>query len=287
MGIDMRNGSKSSNEFDCRLPLRSLKVASFSVCEEVWHAPVAVSPQPHAWAGLCLNIAGGYRVDWARTRLDCGPASLLFHAPGEVYGARISDAGSHCLTLAIDPAALLGATDRMPDFERLNAARRAPPHWLAFHLRRELELRDDLSATSVAGIVIELLAELGDRPGLEARRTPPPWLKRVQEQIDDEFREQHTLRSLAEAAGVHHVHLAREFHRRFGCTVGHFIRQRRAEFACHRLTASKDSLSVIAFDAGFADQSHFTNTFRKLVGMSPGLFRARFAGLPLRLPAQG
>ncbi len=32
-----------------------------------------------------------------------------------------------------------------------------------------------------------------------------------------------------------------------------------------------------ALDIGFADQSHFTKTFRQLVGITPGDFRARFA----------
>jgi AraC-like DNA-binding protein len=79
------------------------------------------------------------------------------------------------------------------------------------------------------------------------------------------------------ASREHHVHLAREFRRHFGCTIGQFMRQRRVEFGSHRLTASTDSLAEIAFDAGFADQSHFANVFRGLVGMSPGAFRMRFA----------
>jgi AraC family transcriptional regulator len=205
----------------------------------------------------------------------------MFQPPGEVYGTRISDAGSHCLSVGIDPAVLLDAADTLPNFDRWKAARRMPPHWQAFELRRELELKDALSAVSVESIVIALLEELGRRPGLEARSTRPPWLERVQEKIDDEFRLHHTLESLARAAGVHHVHLAREFRRRFGCTVGHYVRQRRVEFACHLLTASRDPLCAIAVDAGFADQSHFTNTFRQLVGMTPAAFRTRFAA-PLR-----
>ncbi|MFU0505255.1 helix-turn-helix domain-containing protein [Pseudaminobacter sp. NGMCC 1.201702] len=225
-------------------------------------------------------------MDWGRTRLTCGPASLIFHAPGQVYSARTSDAGSLCLTVDVDPAAFESASYPIHDFERFDVARRPPPHWLAFQLRRELDIADDLSAISVADIVFALLAELDDRPGLEARGAPAPWLARVREQIDDEFYRHHTLVSLARMAGVHHVHLARDFRRRFGCTVGHYIRQRRVEFACHRLTTSQNPLSEIAFDAGFADQSHFTNTFRQLVGMPPGVFRARFFAYPQRSPSQ-
>ena len=242
--------------------------------------------QLHGQAILCLTIDGEYRLDWGRRRLGCGPASLVVHAPGAAYGVQISEAGSHCLTVGIDPSALPGLADLAVDLDRFGAARRAPPHWLAFQLHRELEARDDLSSASVVDIIIALLAELGTGSGFTAPSSAPPWLERVREQIHDEFDRRHTLASLARAAGVHHVHLAREFHRRFGCTVGHYIRQRRIEYACRRLTRSEDRLAEVAIDAGFTDQSHFTNTFRQLVGLPPGLFRVRFAGPPLRVPVQ-
>ncbi|SJM33663.1 hypothetical protein [Mesorhizobium delmotii] len=161
-------------------------------------------------------------MDWGRTRLAFGPASLIFRPPGVHYSARISHEGSHCLTVAIDPE-MLGAGDTVVDFERLNAARRAPLHWLAFQLRREIETSDDLSPTSVAHTLVVLLTELTERPGLEARSAPPPWLVQVQEQIHD-----HSLDSLAWEAGVHHVHFAREIRRRFGCAVGHYTHLARA-----------------------------------------------------------
>lgn len=274
----MSSGDVASCE--CVRPLRMLALPRFTVSEALYEAAREIPAQPHTWATLCLTVGGGYEVDWLRGRLRCGPAALVFHPPGQVYGARIFDAGSHCFTVGIDPAVLAAAAGDQPDFERLNAARRAPPRWLAYQLRQELQLRDDLSATAVENIVVALLVELSERPGLDALRAPAPWLDRVREQVEDEFRRPHTLESLARGAGVHRVHLAREFRSRFGCTVGHYIRQRRVEFACHRLTTSNDALSAIAFDAGFADQSHFTNTFRLLVGTTPGRFRAR-----LRTPA--
>lgn len=273
------------NSFDCVQPLKTLDATGLRVREAAYCAATIFPVEQSRGAGLCLTLEGSYEVDWGHTRLSCGPASLIFHAPGQAYGARVSDAGSLCLTVDVDPAVLENASYPVSDFERFNASRRPPPHWLAFQLRQELEIADDLSAISVANIVVALLVELDDRPGLEARSAPFPWLERVREQIDDEFRWSHTLESLARSVGVHHVHLARDFRRRFGCTVGHYIRQRRVEFACHRLTASRDPLSEIALDAGFADQSHFTNTFRQLVGMTPGVFRARFFARPRQLSA--
>lgn len=243
--------------------------------EEASDAASIFPAQLYTRASLCLVVEGGYEADWGRTRLRCNPASLVFRPPGEVYGARASDTGSRCLTVEIEPAVLL-SVEALFDLDRLSAARRVPPHWLAFQLRLELEFGDDLSSASVENTVVALLAELDERPGLEAPGATPRWLERVLERIDDEFGLRHSLASLARAAGIHPVHLAREFRRRFGCTVGHYIRQRRVEFACHRLRATREPLSVIASDVGFADQSHFTKAFRRLVGITPGDFRTRF-----------
>lgn len=262
--------------FEGMQTLRTLEGAGLRITEALYGPSREILADPHGWATLCLTVAGGYEVDWSGGRLPCGPAALVFHPPGEVYGARISEAGSRCMTVGIAPSVLEGVTNGLPDVGRLSTARRAPPRRLAYQLRREFALGDELSATSVESLVFALLADLGERPCLEARSVPPPWLRRVREQIDDEFRRNHTLANLAGPAGVHRVHLAREFRRCFGCTVGQYIRQRRVEFTCHRLTSSPDSLSMVAFEAGFADQSHMTNTFRKMVGITPGAFRARF-----------
>jgi AraC family transcriptional regulator len=273
------------NGHPCVQPLSALDGSGFTIREAAYCGAATVSVDPLQRVGLCLTLGGGYQVELGRTRLPCGPATLIFLPPGHAYDVRIWREGSYCLTATVDPAFLQSSSDRVLDFERLNAPRRAPPHWLAFQLRKELKIADDLSPTSVADILVGLLTELGARPALEAQDDLPPWLKRVQEQIHDEFRRSHTLQSLARAAGVHYVHLAREFRRRFGCTVGHYIRQRRIEFGCYRLTTSREPLSEIAIDAGFADQSHFTNTFRRLVGMSPGAFRTRFFAPPRQLCA--
>lgn len=264
------------NGLDGTRLLRTLDVPGFRLREAVYHAELDIPMEPHPWAMLSLAVDGGYQLDWGRARLRCGPASLVFHPPGEVYGARISDVGSRCLTVGIDPAVFASAAEALPQVARLHAARRAPPRWLAFELRRELEAGDDLSATSVEASVLALLAELAELPALEARSAPPPWLERGKEQLHDEFARSHSLEALARTAGVHRVHLARVFRQHYGCTVGEYIRQRRVELASQRLLATRDRLSEIAFDAGFADQSHLTNTFRRLVGVTPGAFRSRF-----------
>lgn len=270
--------------FDLGRALSTLEVPGFRLRDALYNPGQEIKAHLHPLATLCLTVAGGYLEDWGSTRVRCGPASLVFHPPGEVYGDRISEAGGRCFKVGIDPGVFLAAAEAFPLLARLRVSRCSPPHWLVFQLRQELELGDDLSATSVEASVFALLTELGERSALEAHGAPPPWLERVKEQIHEEFARGHSLAALARTAGVHRVHLAREFRRHFGCTVGHYIRQRRIEFVCHRLTAFRGPLPEIALDAGFADQSHLTNTFRRLVGMTPAVFRTRFGRHAARVP---
>jgi AraC family transcriptional regulator len=76
--------------------------------------------------------------------------------------------------------------------------------------------------------------------------------------------------------GVHPAHLARVFRQQYGCTLGDYVRRLRVEFACRRMTTGDTPLVEIALAAGFADQSHFTKTFKSLVGITPAEFQRQF-----------
>ena len=87
-----------------------------------------------------------------------------------------------------------------------------------------------------------------------------------------------SLAELAAGVGVHPVTLARAFRRTFGCTIGEYLRRLRIERAAEQLATGTQPLAEIALAAGFADQSHFSNVFRRRVGMSPSAYRREVAG---------
>ena len=72
-------------------------------------------------------------------------------------------------------------------------------------------------------------------------------------------------------------HLSRTFHQTAGMSLRRYITRLRASVAAERLAAGASDLTELALDLGFADHSHFTNTFRREWGLSPSRFRARFA----------
>jgi AraC family transcriptional regulator len=125
------------------------------------------------------------------------------------------------------------------------------------------------------GLTLEFLGIAGRLTREAMRRSiPPSWLMRIREVLHDRFLESLRITELAAIAEVHPVHLARVFRAWYGVTPGIYLRQLRLEWASKELTgAGRASLSRIATAAGFADQSHFTRTFKQYFGVSPGRLR--------------
>jgi AraC family transcriptional regulator len=104
------------------------------------------------------------------------------------------------------------------------------------------------------------------------------WLVQARDRLHADVAARPSLGELAASVGVHPVTLARAFRRAFGCTVGEYLRRLRIERAAGQLASSTQPLAEIALAAGFADQSHFSNVFRRRVGMSPSAYRREVRG---------
>ena len=67
----------------------------------------------------------------------------------------------------------------------------------------------------------------------------PRWLRIAREYLETNFLRPLSLAEIAGAAGVHRVHLSREFRRYFSTTVGEFLRRKRIEHACHLVSTTE------------------------------------------------
>ena len=78
---------------------------------------------------------------------------------------------------------------------------------------------------------------------------------------------------LAAAAGLSLFHFAKLFKRSTGSSPHQYILHLRLKRAKWLLRKTETSLSEVALQAGFADQSHLTNVFRRFIGVTPSKFR--------------
>ena len=100
-------------------------------------------------------------------------------------------------------------------------------------------------------------------------------LRRVRAYIDDHIGERISLDQLARQAGVSRFHFARQFRLSTGESPMGYLRRARIERSKSILQSRDSTIAEVAARLGFSDQSHFTRTFGRLVGVSPGSF-ARF-----------
>ena len=148
--------------------------------------------------------------------------------------------------------------------------------WLATRMYREFSDRDGLSSLALESISNELLIAAARHQTRTADRRPPRWLSHVKEYLREHSADAPGLNELALAVGVHPTHMARTFRQFENCTAGDYVRKVRIEKAKTRMISTDAPMVDIALKAGFADQTHFTRTFKRLTGMTPTEFRKIF-----------
>ena len=105
---------------------------------------------------------------------------------------------------------------------------------------------------------------LAARSGLSRRA-----LRRALDFIDAHLCERFTLEELAKAAGVSRYHFARQFRISTGRSPMMYQRHVRLERGKQMLARGDRSICDIAATLGFCDQSHFTRSFRRMMGLAP------------------
>ena len=98
-------------------------------------------------------------------------------------------------------------------------------------------------------------------------------ISEVLREIDEHLDQALTVKSLAEQSGLSTFQLDQRIRSLFGMSTGQYIVRRRIDRACHLLERTNESLSAIALECGYSDQSAFTRQFRQSVGIPPGAYR--------------
>lgn len=101
-----------------------------------------------------------------------------------------------------------------------------------------------------------------------------PWqLLRVQATVGAHLSDYISNRQLADCVRLSQYHFARAFRRSTGMSPQGYVARRRIERAQYLMLWTDATLSSIAFECGFSDQSHFGRAFVKAVGETPRTWR--------------
>lgn len=243
---------------------------------------------------FCLAVGGTYTDSWRRGQRTRTPGQLSLHPAGEVHTSVFHEPTIcfHIELTGVWRERLLGDAGIAPEPQEFLGGR-VP--LIAEQIARESRHRDACSPLVLEGLACELIgwaarasrsaagsasvaasASVSDSMP-STTRGGPAWIDELRDLLHDRFAEPIALRELAATVGVHPVHLARAFKRQFGCTIGEYVRRLRVEFVSRqlRVVGPATSLADLAAQAGFADQSHLTRVFKRLMGATPRDYRAR------------
>jgi AraC family transcriptional regulator len=252
-------------------PLRARTLEGVSLAESTYAGGLLVAAHVHDAPLLSLVLQGSATEEIGGHSRALGPQSLLYTPPYATHGHRFLTPGRWLnIQFSASWFARTGAGEgRLPDTSQLVRGGSAV-NW-ASRLAAELREPDAVSRFAIEGALLLLVADLSRLPAVGERRRPR-WLQVVEDAIEAAGAEPPAVADLAALAGVHASHLLRTFRRYHGSTVANYARRRRIEGARAAMATSARPLSVIALEAGFSDQSHFTRVFRQAFGETPGQY---------------
>lgn len=202
--------------------------------------------------------------------------------PAETMSSACWNKEHSYLALCLDPIVLEQQAKEMmredvellPQFALPDALLRS----LGIALKNELEVPNSEERLYIDSLVATLTAHLlrhycAHKPiQIINAGLPKTKLKQVLEYIQDHLNQELTLLELAAIAQVSPNYFATQFKQSTGLAPHQYVIKQRIEKAKELMIAGFGSLAEVAELVGFADQSHFTRHFKRLVGITPKKF---------------
>jgi AraC family transcriptional regulator len=229
---------------------------------ELWSRGRPVISQGYAPGSMrIVNLSGEYSAN-----ITCPHETLVFYVPRLVLNDFAEECGtrrvSHfvCRPGIIDPVMVHLGSVLLPAFQRPNEA----------------------SALFVEHVTFAMLTHLcnsygGARPGTPFSKGG---MTRLQATRAKEFLAAHcaddlSLVDVARSCGLSRGHFTKAFRVTTGLTPHQWLQRYRIDKAKEQLVNPALTIADIAISCGFADQSHLTRVFSRLVGDSPAAWRRR------------
>jgi AraC family transcriptional regulator len=222
---------------------------------------------------ICCVLQGGFTESWRGGSVIASPGTIKVTPAGDRHCDSFSksDVRGILIEVATDRADAIRPYSQV--LEQRQSLHGGPAATIARRLDEELRRPDDAALLAIEGLLLELVATVSRIERDHPARRSQPWLLAARDLIHADPTAHLSLAGIAAVVGVHPITLARGFRSAHGCSVGTYVRRLRVELAGRWLLETNLPLAEIALAAGFCDQSHFSNLFRRVVGVTPSHYR--------------
>jgi AraC-like DNA-binding protein len=239
-------------------------------------------PVPRHWHEeyqLCFIQSGPSELNYRGRSLQTPPISLFMVHPGEVHANRCYDGvGCNYRTIFVDTELMrraatevYGKEQELPFFP---TAVVFDEDLIGQYLTLHAALEQASSSLERQVLLLNLLAALilrfaENRPTLRSVGLERRAIKRACDYLTEHYAENVSLETLAGIANLSPFHFSRLFAEQFGMPPHAFQTQLRV-LKAKTLLRQGWTISQAATETGFADQSHFTRHFKRLMVFTPG-----------------
>jgi AraC-like DNA-binding protein len=243
---------------------------------------------PHIHEGYAIGVIerGAEQFLYRKSRHVAGAGSIVFINPGEVHTGEAAVEGGWTYRMLYPATELLQrAASDMVGRER-DLPFFAEPVVYDSEMAAEIvlthrALEEQISALERESRLLWTMARLiaryaDDRPRVREPLKEHQGVQRVRAYLDEHYTENVSLAELAALAQLSQFHLLRSFRSQMNLPPHAYQIQVRILRAKQLLRAGVSCVDT-ALAVGFADQSHFTRHFKRIVGAPPGLYSAHFS----------
>jgi AraC-like DNA-binding protein len=223
----------------------------------------------HRFAIVLLRSLSVVRLESSRS-IVANRNTVLLVPPGHVHGVRRLNRATprddhSAVTLLIDPSRIAGLADA--DRPALVTDADACDKFAALVTHLQRPVRPIECETSIRSILEDLVARSVPVVATENR-----FARQTLVAVRDYLREHETdpapTEALSRFSGLTESHLIRAFHHEFGLPPHAYHLRLRLARACD-LLAQRLPVSSVAYECGFADQSHLSRKFKETYGLTP------------------
>ncbi|HEY1804885.1 MAG TPA: AraC family transcriptional regulator [Terracidiphilus sp.] len=232
----------------------------------------------HQSLALCFVEQGAYNVRHCGVSYSVGKGALLVVQSGDITSCEDFDGKSQHREFHCAPEALETIAEEIEDRSTGGRLFQSPfscdeslcRPFLRFHAAMVSKPTAIESSSLLREFVGEMILRYGNRPAKTLRLgNERQAVKRVKDYLKSRSAENVILEELARIANLSPFHLIRVFRKEVGLPPHAYQTRLRLDHA-KALLAKGATIGEAALKAGFFDQSHFTNHFRKVFGYPPG-----------------
>lgn len=229
----------------------------------------------HENAYFLYNLKGDYHEVTKKAVTDIVPGSLLFHHSQDPHYNKNIKTTVDFFHVEIT-STWFEKYNLKSDFIEGTLQLKNPLLKSIFkQLHTEMDINDSASGIAIDSLILQAFSKI-IRSNEKEILKKPLWVNKIQEIINDENWDKLTLNTIANEVNLHPVYLSRKFPIYFNENLGDYIRNKKLEKAADLLQNSVFGNSEIAYDCGFADESHFIKLFKTYFDLTPNQYRKIF-----------